>query len=388
MIFRRSPDIDHRSIRVMHVLPWVYSGGVETRRLELARHLDHDRFEQKIVSLRARGPLRSALEEESVQIATHNTKKRWHPLDFKGVRWVMRQIRKWEPDIIHGAVFEGVSMAALAGSLSRTPVIVLEETGDPSIRSWRGTVLLKGLSRLADACVGVSPPIGDYLRDELGLSASKVYQINNGVKPINKLSSEVSLEVRREWEIAPDSFVVGSVGRIHNSHKRFTDLIDAVALLAPELPRLHLLIVGSGRDLDLLKSHAEKLGISQRVTLTGYQYDVERYYSTMDAFALLSEQESFGLVVAEAMFCELPVVASRVGGMQHIVRDGETGFLVDSYAPEKAAEAIRKLYHSKECCERFGKAGRARAEKHYNSQRYAKEVEELYLKLLSQKASR
>ena len=381
-------DSTSRPIRVMHILPFVFSGGVETRRRELAKLLDPTQFEQKILCLSGSGPLRADIENYGVEVLSRRTRQEWTPFDVLGLSWVIYQIARWKPDIVHGAVFEGVSMATLAGTLCRTPIIILEETGDPSVRSWRGDALLRGLSQLADACVGVSPAVGDYLKNDIGWSEQDIHQIDNGVASFERQPPEVGRRLRRKWDIDEDAFLVGTVGRMLNSQKRFTDLIDAISLLKEELDRLHLIVVGTGGDLDMLKEYAAEKGIKERVTFTGYQYNVDEYYSMMDAFALLSEHESFGLVVAEAMFCELPVIATRVGGMQHIVIDEETGFLVEPFNPKQAASAIRKLYESDSLCRRMATAGRARAEKRYGSQRYAKDVEKLYLDLIEEKGLR
>lgn len=326
--------------------------------------------------LRGKGPLLEEMQEHA-RVKMHNTPKRWKYTDIEAMSWIAEEVSSWKPHIIHGAVFEGTVMAGLAGVQNRGSKVILEETGDPThYRSWRANLLLKSLASVSDAFVGVSPPIADYWRS-LGVPQDKVYLIENGVEPIRKSPEVTSKQLRRSLGIDDNAFVVGSAGRIHDSHKRFSDLIKAVSLIKTRTD-VHLLVVGDGVDIPRLQSLAMSLGLAGRVHFPGYQYNLVPYYSAMNVFALLSEQESFGLVVAEAMFCELPVVATRVGGMKFVVEDGGTGFLVDPYAPEQAAQMLESLIAKPGLAKRMGEAGRLRAMEKYSSHRYVKDVLQMY----------
>lgn len=379
------PPISAEKIRVLHLIPWIFSGGVETRRTELARYLPSERFEQRIITLRGRGPLLAELKRLSVSVLEQNTPRKWSPFDMQAIRAIQREIHAYNPHIIHGAVFEGVSMAAIAGTLTRTPLVILEETSEPYGRSWRAHLYLATLARLADHTVGVSPAVAEYLQTSLRLPPEKISHIDNGVRILQRRPPEKNQSLREKWGIPRDAFLIGSVGRLLDSCKRFTDLITALSLLSPEIPDAYLIIVGAGGDLELLQNHARQKGVQDRVIFTDYQGDVESFYSIMDVFALLSAHEAFGLVVAEAMFCECPVVATRVGGMKSVVEDQKTGILVEPFQPEEAAAALKRLYHSPELRRKMGQDGRERAQQHYSSQRYARDVEALYLRLLQEK---
>ncbi|MFP4601150.1 MAG: glycosyltransferase [Persicimonas sp.] len=372
-------------IRVLHVLPWIEGGGVEHRRVYLARHLDASRFEQRLICLSSKPWFVDKFAELGVEVTEVATPRRWSVTDYAAISKIRREIVRWQPDIVHGAVYEGVSMATLAGRLAGVPIIIGEETGDPSIRSWRGNLLLAGLMRLASASVGVSRPIGEYLEDKLRLPSNRVYQIDNGVEPLEPISTSEKLRLRREWGIPPEAFVVGSVGRMYNTQKRYTDLIEAVRLLKATIPEVRLLMVGSGGEasMKLLKDHVSRCGLEGEVIFTGYRNDLESMYGMMDVFSLLSADESFGLVVADAMFCGLPVVVTRVGGMKFIVVEDETGILVEPFDPKQAADALKRLYKYPELRQRMGEAGRTRARAKYSAQRYAKDVETMYDELVT-----
>jgi N-acetyl-alpha-D-glucosaminyl L-malate synthase BshA len=102
--------------------------------------------------------------------------------------------------------------------------------------------------------------------------------------------------------------------------------VDVFARIAAEVPS-RLLLVGDGPELGSALEEARRLGVSKCVEALGEQDQILPLLSIADLFLLPSEQESFGLSALEAMACEVPVVASRVGGLHEVVEHGVTGFL-------------------------------------------------------------
>ena len=134
---------------------------------------------------------------------------------------------------------------------------------------------------------------------------------------------------------------------IHVSNFRPVKRADAVIRIfrkIRETVNARLLLVGEGPDLDKSLRTARELGVHDQVEALGEQEQVQALLSVSDVLLLPSEQESFGLSALEAMACEVPVVASRVGGLPEVITDGETGFL---HPPEDldgmAASAVRLL---------------------------------------------
>ena len=102
-------------------------------------------------------------------------------------------------------------------------------------------------------------------------------------------------------------------------------------------------------------------------------------------FAITLAGLALGLVAAEAMLHHLPVLATQVGGLQNVVVNGETGFLVPPNSPAKLAEKIYHFYHYPEAVTTMGESGYQRAIQNYTEERYVKDVEALYNKLLIEK---
>ena len=109
--------------------------------------------------------------------------------------------------------------------------------------------------------------------------------------------------------------------------KRAETVIDIFSRIHAQVPASRLLLVGDGPDLDKACRRARALGLGDGVEPLGEQEEIVPLLSVADLFVLPSEQESFGLAALEAMACQVPVVASRVGGLPEVIDDGVTGFL-------------------------------------------------------------
>jgi glycosyltransferase involved in cell wall biosynthesis len=194
--------------------------------------------------------------------------------------------------------------------------------------------------------------------------------------------------VRDALGIQPGDFIIGSCGRLLDEHKRFSDLIQAFASVREQFPKARLLIVGEGPDELMLRNLAHQLGVAEHVIFAGYQGDTRPFYEVMDIFALASAHEAFGLVLVEAMFARLPVVATRVGGIPTVVKDGETGYLVEPKVPAKLTDRLLALSNDASLRQSMGQAGLVRARAEFGADRYVRQFDELYQRLAAQRISR
>ena len=213
-----------KKIKVLHIQETIGSGGVERLRLSLAKHLDKNLFDQKFVCTFASENIPDEIRAEGFELIPIGQVK--SPFDWKQHRKVQKIIEDYQPDIIHGAVFEGVTMAAINGWLKQVPVIILEETSDPQNRSWKGHFLMKIFSRLATKVIGVSEAVTEeYLKRQLH---PKAITVNNAVALPRSISDDELFLSKEKWGIKKNDFVFGTMGRFKNDHhKRFSDLIKA-----------------------------------------------------------------------------------------------------------------------------------------------------------------
>ena len=372
-----------KKIKILHCLETVGSGGVEQLKLLKARQLDGARYEQALICTKAVGALPAQFELAGCPV---------HEIGvFRGifdrVRYMraLAIVREYRPDIIHGAVYEGVAVASLVGRMAGVPVIIGEETSDPVNRRWTGSVLYRCLAGLTHQMVAVSPAVKRYLVDDIKLPLERVALINNGVFDPGFSGDAVRAEIRRRLGIQEGDFVIGSCGRLLDSHKRFSDLIQAFSIIRRQVPSAKLLIVGEGPDENALQALAVQLGVGDGVLFVGYQAETRPYYDVMDIFCLASAHEAFGLVLVEAMLADLAVVATRVGGIPSVVEEGETGYLVDPLAPADLASRLLELIENSPLRTLMGQRGRERAASKFGADRYVREFDLLYQRLVSRR---
>ncbi|HJU56087.1 MAG TPA: N-acetyl-alpha-D-glucosaminyl L-malate synthase BshA [Pyrinomonadaceae bacterium] len=145
--------------------------------------------------------------------------------------------------------------------------------------------------------------------------------------------------------------------------------VDCVEILARVLKktRARLVMVGDGSERSLAEHRARCLGVDEQCSFVGKQPKISDYLSVADVLLLPSEQESFGLAALEAMACEVPVVASRVGGLPEVVTDGETGFLSEVGDVDEMSERAARLAMDEELRREMGRRARESAVSRYST---------------------
>ncbi|SMD46052.1 Glycosyltransferase involved in cell wall bisynthesis [Aquiflexum balticum DSM 16537] len=368
-------------IRILHCIETISSGGVERRRMFLSEYLDKDKYELKIICTWAGGPIADKLRELGVELIVVGSFK--HPFEWQKHRDVLNVIKRFRPHIIHGAIFEGMTMAAIGGSIGHVPIIILEETSEPTTRSKKAIYLQRIFVMLSDKIIGISPAVCDFLIKKVKISEKKVLLINNGVPIPPRGNEKDSKSLKEKYGISEGDFIIGSVGRVFNDVKRFSDILESVKII--NSPKIKFLLLGKGPDLEMLEDIAKKMGIEKQFISVGYHHDPNPFFNIMDVFCLPSAHEGFGLAAVEAMLHELPVIATKVGGLKNIVLDEVTGFLIPPQRPKLLAEKILDLLHDPLKRKKLGQSGYLRAKENYTSERYCKELEDLYLSELGKK---
>jgi N-acetyl-alpha-D-glucosaminyl L-malate synthase BshA len=165
--------------------------------------------------------------------------------------------------------------------------------------------------------------------------------------------------------------------------KRPVDCVEILARVLKQNVNARLVMVGDGSERTNAEHRARCLGIYDRISFVGKQPKIVDYLSVSDVLLLPSEQESFGLAALEAMACEVPVVASRVGGVPEVVDDGETGFLSDVGDVEKMARDAARLLVDKELRQQMGKSAREAALSRYRTEIVIPQYLEFYEAVLA-----
>jgi N-acetyl-alpha-D-glucosaminyl L-malate synthase BshA len=163
--------------------------------------------------------------------------------------------------------------------------------------------------------------------------------------------------------------------------KRTREVIRIFARVRQAGP-VRLLMVGDGPDLVDCVELARALGVAEDVQFLGEQDQVVPLLSAAQAFLLPSSQESFGLAALEAMACEVPPVASRIGGLPELIEDGVSGFLHDLNDLEGMAQSAIRLLNDEVLHRSLAEAARRRARDRFCDSRIVPVYEAYYAEIL------
>jgi glycosyltransferase involved in cell wall biosynthesis len=202
--------------------------------------------------------------------------------------------------------------------------------------------------------------------------AHKVVLIKNGIAPVDFKTKD---EARAALALTiPDThFVIGGIGELH-INKNWLAAIYALTTLPATI---HLVIIGSGEEYGLLKDHAEKFGVRERVHLLGYIGDADQYVRAFDVFLLPSKKEGLPYVLLEAGLAGVPVVASDLPGNHDIITSGETGFLIEP-TPQMIATSVEMLLRDEGMRRRFGARLQEKVMETFSIHRMVEETFTLY----------
>jgi glycosyltransferase involved in cell wall biosynthesis len=205
--------------------------------------------------------------------------------------------------------------------------------------------------------------------------------VPNGVDT-DRFRPEGRAEARRALGLSPDRPVVGVVARL--TREKGVDLaIETVRMLRG----VTLVIVGDGPERESLETQVDSLYVTDRTIFTDARENVEEFLPAFDVCLVPSRTEGHGMVAAEALACGVPVVASRVGGLQSLVIHEQTGLMVEPEDVIGYARAIDRLINDRPLATALGSAGRAHMVASFSYQAMVTGTMELYGRLLSRYGS-
>ena len=316
---------------------------------------------------------------------------RTFPAAVQIARHTLRTVR---PDMLHLNTSVLLAWAA-AARRERVPVVwmVREVLGpNPWLRRWHADFILRHARRV----VAISDAVRECFPNQ---SAPRLRRVYNAVDldefPLDRLDSAPA--VRNELGISPERQIVMALGSVQRVKGHWL-LLDAFMRL--NMPNAHLVLVTGGvgaeyaqsmrgrvkrslgmpmDNLDSLLRDAHRLGLTERVHVTGFRRDVARVLSAADVLVFPSLQpEGFGRPIIEAMALARPVVATDVGPSGELLgKDGDAGRLVPP-DPGSLAVALGDLLRSPEQRARMGQAGRKRVEAHFTLDRQVAEMSAIY----------
>lgn len=220
--------------------------------------------------------------------------------------------------------------------------------------------------------VAVSGPVSRSLR-RFGIPEDRIHIIPNGVD-IRRFSAA---SVRAQTAPAHEGPVLGFIGRL-SDEKGLDLLLRAIPGILRRYPKTVLLVAGDGAARTRLEALAADLGVIGSVRFLGRRDDIEAIYTEFDVLALPSRNEGAPMTVLEAMAAGVPVLATRVGGVPEIVREGQTGVLVDPNSVAAIEQGLIALLAAPDLRARMRVEARKLAETRHSCESMAREYMELY----------
>jgi glycosyltransferase involved in cell wall biosynthesis len=219
----------------------------------------------------------------------------------------------------------------------------------------------------------VSSGVADALR-RAGVPAGLVRVIGNGID-IDRFRFAAP-ELRAELARGGGP-VIGMAGRLVQS-KGFDDVIAVASNVLERVPGASFAILGDGPHRQALEAQAEKASVAGAFVFLGRRGDAERFYASIDIFALPSYNEGMPMTVLEAMAAGKPVIATRVGSIPDIVRDGETGLLYTAGDRDALAQSLSCLAGAPELARRMGARGQDVAVREHSAAAMARQYLKAY----------
>jgi glycosyltransferase involved in cell wall biosynthesis len=195
-----------------------------------------------------------------------------------------------------------------------------------------------------------------------GIPRHRIRVIYNGVD-VERFTArpECRLSVRQRLGLCETDFVIVQVARLDYMKDHMT-AIRTMARLVRQVPAAKLLLVGDGPKRALIQAEIQAQNLEASVCLLGQREDVPELLGAADVALLTSLSEGIPVTLIEAMAAQLPVVATRVGGVPEVVLDGQTGLLASAGDDAALADCLLRLANQPELRRQFGQAGRQRAE--------------------------
>ncbi len=258
-------------------------------------------------------------------------------------------------------------------TLHGTDVTIMSE--DPALKE-----ITEFSANACDALTAVSDSLRIQTLETLKITAplSTIYNFVD----IHEYTRVCTCDVRSCMKIPTEEKIIVHISNFRPV-KRIKDVMEVFNGILTEVSA-HLLLIGDGPDIRIAYDFADEMNLRDRVHFLGKQNNVISLLSCSDLFLLPSEKESFGLVALEAMSCEVPVIATRTGGIPEVVVHGETGYLSEVGDIADMTQNAITLLKNTELHQQFAKNGRAHVVEHFNETTIVDQYIELYQSLIEQ----
>ncbi len=365
-------------IKLLHVIGGGEFGGAEQHLLTLVRHLDRARFAIHVACLFPE-PFAPLVRAEGLAVHVIPMKSK---IDWKPVGDLASLIKSEGFHIVHTHGVRANLIGRLAaqrtglGRVVTTVHSVLAFDYEKRLDRLVNKICERSTRGLTRRFIVVCKKLAGQLQAE-GVPPDKIITIYNGLEIASYDPEIPGLPVRQEFGLAPEAVVAGIIARFHPV-KGHAYLLQALARVVRELPRLVLLVVGAGPGRAKLEEMAARLEVDRNVIFTGFRRDIPEIIAALDFLVLPSLSEGLSLTVMEGMAMQRPVLATEVGGTPEIITPGVDGLLVPPADIPALAAGVARLARDRRMAAEIGLAARRTVEQRFTAERMAAETGRLY----------
>lgn len=297
---------------------------------------------------------------------------------IKYVSILKKIIKHFEPDILHAHY---ATSYGLVGALANFHPFIISSWGSDVMKfpnkNFVAKSILKYNFKKADLLCATSYTIEEYINQVIPM-------------PVTVIPFGIDINIFKPKKVESlfkeNDFVLGSIKPIESLYN--TDiLIKSFSKLLPKYDNLKLVIIGEGTERQALEKLCKDLNISENVVFTGRIpfKEISNYYNMIDILVNISEYESFGVSVVEAMACGTPVVVTNVGGLKEVVKDDSVGLKVNVGDVDDTVKAIERLMTDKTLYNEIAINARKHVIEKYNWEDNLKQMIDEYTKILKNK---
>jgi len=325
---------------ILHVIDTTGPGGAETIFIDLATRLPKDQY-RPVVVIRGKGWVYEELCRRGIEPVFMDAKGSFN---WRFLAGLVRLVRQEGVDLIQSHLLGSNVYCSLAGLITRTPVVatfhgVVDFGKKERMKSAKYAAINTG----AGCIVAVSNDLREEIIKSTSLKPEKIKLIYNGINT-EDYQRPRSRALREKYGWSDDEVVIGSLGNIRPA-KGYDILLRAAALLEKSPRSCRFVIAGQGKGplYDELLQLREELGLQDRVLFLGFMDDAAEFLASLDLFLSTSISEGLPLSAIQAMVAGVPLVATRCGGYEELVSDGENGLLVEIGNSRAIADALDLL---------------------------------------------
>ncbi|WP_440336811.1 glycosyltransferase [Mitsuokella multacida] len=295
-----------------------------------------------------------------------------------------RVIKKVHPSIVHAHLGTSGLYGRLAAFFARVPVILYTDHAwaqrniDLSaLSNFFHIIIYRLLSKITNKIIAVSIPVEQYLLTDIKIPREKLIRIENGIDSILFSTNNKKIDLK------DDTIIFICVGRLEKEKNQMCVLLAAKELIK-EGYDFEIRIIGDGSQKESLYSFCKNNNMLKQVRFLGYipNKRLKEFYSDSDILILPSLRETFGLVLLEAMACYCPCIASNVGGIPYIIRDGVNGYLFYSDDYKSLAKKMEFVINHKDIIPKLAQNARNIVCRDFSVDKMVRRTEEVYIEEL------